>query len=106
MDGIISVSKPASDTATLLHTGVASTRTHFQVVCCNISGSASNCKVYLQASGETLPVAAKELVYQANIGANSSQPTIGLCIEENERIIVESDTGTVTFTCTGGERAV
>lgn len=106
-DGIVAPPvKPASATETLLHTGNADKQLLYQVVMCNIDASASACNVFLQASGETLPTAAKELIYQGSVGANSSTPTLALPLGAGDRIVVESDSGNVTFTCMGTEKPV
>lgn len=104
--GILGQSRPSAGVETLLYTVPSGKQAHFTVRIYNDGASDSLSELYVQANGETIPVAAKEQVFAQSILSGDSLETVGFVLEVGESIVCKSATADVNFTVNGVERSV
>jgi len=104
MSGILGQAAPAGGVLTDIYTVPANTVSVMRVIVTNRGINTTSFRVAISPSGD--PIADEHYVaFDKLIAGNDTGSTIGFAVSSGDIVRVESNTGNLSFTATGEERA-
>lgn len=101
--GILGQAAPSSGVDTDLYTVPTSKTATVKVVCANRAATASKVRIAVSPNGAAL-ANQHYLTYDTSMSGNSALSSVTYTLGDTDVVRVRSDSGNVTFTCTGIEQ--